>query len=62
MIEKCEVKNNGVYPHPHPQIIFILIGGKYFYTTNHSTLVAFIVGAKYKAGNGFKIIAGHTGM
>ena len=27
---------------------------------NHSTLVAFTVGAKYTAGNGFKIIGGHT--
>ncbi|EED94436.1 probable aspartyl aminopeptidase, partial [Thalassiosira pseudonana CCMP1335] len=35
-------------------------GGSYYYTINHSTLVAFTVGAKYKAGNGFKIIGGHT--
>ncbi|KAL7534129.1 hypothetical protein ACHAXR_005651 [Thalassiosira sp. AJA248-18] len=35
-------------------------GGSYYYTVNHSTLVAFTVGAKYKAGNGFKIIGGHT--
>ena len=38
-----------------------LVGGKYFYTTNHSTLVAFIVGGKFEAGNGFKVVAGHTG-
>lgn len=36
-------------------------GGSYYYTINHSTLVAFTVGEKYKAGNGFKIIGGHTG-
>ena len=36
-------------------------GGSYYYTINHSTLVAFTVGQKYKAGNGFKIIGGHTG-
>ena len=36
-------------------------GGSYYYTINHSTLVAFTVGSKYKAGNGFKIIGGHTG-
>jgi hypothetical protein len=38
------------------------LGGKYYYTSNHSTLVAFVVGAKFKAGNGFKVIGGHTGM
>lgn len=45
-------------------ISFLLFnaGGKYFYTTNNSTLVAFIVGGKFKAGNGFKVICGHTGM
>jgi hypothetical protein len=36
-------------------------GGSYYYTTNHSTLVAFTVGQKFKGGNGFKIIGGHTG-
>ena len=35
-------------------------GGTYFYTVNRTTLVAFGVGAKYKPGNGFKIIGGHT--
>jgi len=35
-------------------------GGSYYYTINHSTLVAFTVGAKFKSGNGFKIIGGHT--
>ncbi len=36
-------------------------GGSYYYTINHSTLVAFTVGQKFKGGNGFKIIGGHTG-
>lgn len=39
----------------------LLPGGRYYYTINHSTIVAFTVGAKYMAGNGFKIIGAHTG-
>jgi aspartyl aminopeptidase len=39
----------------------IVPGGKYYFTRNKSTLVAFAVGAKYQAGKGgFKIIGGHT--
>ncbi|KAL7550095.1 hypothetical protein ACHAWF_013330 [Thalassiosira exigua] len=35
-------------------------GGKYYFSRNRSTLVAFTVGAKYSPGAGFKIIGSHT--
>lgn len=38
----------------------LMPGGKYYFTKNKSTLVAFAVGKKYQPGNGFKIIGGHT--
>lgn len=39
----------------------VVPGGKYFYTRNKSTLVAFAVGEEYRLGHGgFKVIGGHT--
>ena len=55
------LKSNG-FIHMSEQSIWngdsIKEGGKYFVTRNGSCLCAFVVGSKYKPGNGIKMVSG----
>jgi len=52
-----EWNDNGDGP---PESSSLVPGGKYYFTRNKSTLVAFTIGSDYKPGSGFKIIGSHT--
>lgn len=57
---KSLLKTAGFLPLSERDDWHLLPGGKYFFTRNHSTIVAFAVGKNYVPGNGFMIVGAHT--
>ncbi len=63
-IEACKSRLNGAgYTEISERSVFkgqIKQGGKYYFTRNDSSIVAFAIGSKYEAGNGFIAIGAHS--
>ncbi|KAK7302223.1 hypothetical protein RJT34_13107 [Clitoria ternatea] len=57
---KQRLRNAGFHQISERQVWELQPGHKYFFTRNHSTIVAFAIGKRYVAGNGFHIIGAHT--
>lgn len=57
---KRRLKNAGYEQVSERQDWKLEAGKRYFFTRNHSTIVAFAIGKKYVAGNGFYIVGAHT--
>lgn len=57
---KRRLKNAGYEQISEREDWNLVAGNKYYFTRNHSTIVAFAIGKKYVAGNGFHVIGAHT--
>ncbi|XP_043707238.1 probable aspartyl aminopeptidase [Telopea speciosissima] len=57
---KKRLKNAGFEQVSEREDWKLQVGKKYFFTRNYSTIVAFAIGKKYVAGNGFHIVGAHT--
>ncbi|PQM33167.1 putative aspartyl aminopeptidase [Prunus yedoensis var. nudiflora] len=57
---KKRLQNAGYEPVSEREDWKLEAGKKYFFTRNYSTIVAFAIGKKYVAGNGFHIVGAHT--